>query len=77
MKVCDAAAHWSASPGWRATGLATAVTCPCQLVACRRRKGEVKGFTWQDYRDLIIPTTSCPTSPSEDSIGELSFSNEL
>ena len=25
-----------------------------QLRAYRRRKGEAKGFTWQDYRDLII-----------------------
>jgi hypothetical protein len=24
------------------------------LLAYRRRKGEPKGFTWQDYRDLII-----------------------
>src|SRR6185437_15032775 len=24
------------------------------LRICRRRKGEPKGFTWQDYRDLII-----------------------
>ncbi len=28
----------------------------CQLRAYRRRKGEAKGFTWQDYRDLIIAT---------------------
>ena len=27
-----------------------------QLRAYRRRKGEPKGFTWQDYRDLIIAT---------------------
>jgi transposase len=27
-----------------------------QLLACRRRKGEAKGFTWADYRDLIITT---------------------
>jgi hypothetical protein len=26
------------------------------LRACRRRKGEPKGFTWADYRDLIITT---------------------
>jgi putative transposase len=26
----------------------------CQLGAYRRRKGEPKGFTWADYRDLII-----------------------
>jgi hypothetical protein len=25
-----------------------------QLRVYRRRKGEAKGFTWQDYRDLII-----------------------
>jgi putative transposase len=25
-----------------------------QLRAYRRRKGEAKGFTWADYRDLII-----------------------
>jgi len=25
-----------------------------QLLVCRRRKGEPKGFSWQDYRDLII-----------------------
>jgi hypothetical protein len=27
-----------------------------QLLVCRRRKGEPKGFTWQNYRDLIITT---------------------
>jgi hypothetical protein len=27
-----------------------------QLRTCRRRKGEPKGFTWADYRDLIIST---------------------
>jgi hypothetical protein len=27
-----------------------------QLLACRRRKGEPKGFAWSDYRDLIIAT---------------------
>jgi hypothetical protein len=27
-----------------------------QLRVYRRRKGEAKGFTWQDYRDLIIAT---------------------
>ena len=27
-----------------------------QLRAYRRRKGEPKGFTWQDYRDRIIAT---------------------
>jgi len=27
-----------------------------QLRAYRRRKGEPKGFTWQDYQDLIIVT---------------------
>jgi hypothetical protein len=27
----------------------------CQLRAYRR-KGEAKGFTWADYRDLIIAT---------------------
>src|SRR4249919_1720720 len=26
----------------------------CQLRIYRRRKGEPKGFTWADYRDLII-----------------------
>jgi hypothetical protein len=31
-----------------------------QLLVYRRRKGEAKGFTWQDYRDLIIATiTTC------------------
>jgi len=28
----------------------------CQLLVYRRRKGEPKGFTWQNYRDLIIAT---------------------
>src|SRR5713226_854662 len=28
----------------------------CQLRPYRRLKGEAKGFTWQDYRDLIIAT---------------------
>ena len=27
-----------------------------QLLVHRRRKGEPKGFAWQDYRDLIIAT---------------------
>ena len=27
-----------------------------QLLAYHRRKNEAKGFTWQDYRDLIIST---------------------
>jgi len=27
-----------------------------KLLAYRRRKGEAKGFTWIDYRDLIIIT---------------------
>ena len=26
------------------------------LLVYRRRKGEAKGFSWQDYRDLIIAT---------------------
>jgi len=30
------------------------------VAAGRRRMGEAKGFTWQDYRDLIIATiTTC------------------
>jgi hypothetical protein len=37
-------------PRWRAAGPA----------AGRRRMAEAKGFTWQDYRDLIIATiTTC------------------
>src|SRR5262249_48277252 len=28
----------------------------CHLRAYRRRKGEARGVTWQDYRDLIITT---------------------
>ena len=27
-----------------------------QLLVCRRRKGEPKGFAWDQYRDLIIVT---------------------
>jgi hypothetical protein len=27
-----------------------------QLLVCRRRKGEPKGFAWTAYRDLIIAT---------------------
>ena len=30
-----------------------------QLRIYRRRKGEAKGFTWQDYRDLIATITTC------------------
>jgi hypothetical protein len=26
----------------------------CQLLVGRRRKGEPRGFSWQDYRDLIV-----------------------
>jgi hypothetical protein len=29
----------------------------------RRRKGEAKGFTWQDYRDLIIAATTTCRAP--------------
>src|SRR5215472_7141444 len=28
----------------------------CQLRACRRRRGEAKGFNWGVYRDLITAT---------------------
>ena len=50
------AAGGSASPGWRATGPGTAPHLFYKLLAYRRRKGEPKGFTWADYRDLIIAT---------------------
>jgi transposase len=33
------------------------------LLAYRRRKGEAKGFTWQDYRDLIIATHHSLSAP--------------
>ena len=48
------AAAGSASPGWPATGPGTGRTCIYKLRVHRRRKGEPKGFTWQDYRDLIL-----------------------
>jgi hypothetical protein len=35
----------------------------CQLRACRRRKGEARGFSWQDYRDLIIVTHRSLSAP--------------
>ena len=35
-----------------------------QLLVCRRRKGEPKGFTWADYRDLIIATHRQLSVPS-------------
>jgi len=34
------------------------------LLAYRRRKGEPKGFTWADYRDLIIATHRQLSVPS-------------
>jgi DDE superfamily endonuclease len=34
-----------------------------QLRVYRRRKGEAKGFTWQDYRDLIIATHHSLSAP--------------
>ena len=55
VQVRGAAAGGSASPGWRATG--TGPRAPVlQAAGLHRRKGEPKGFTWQDYRDLIIVT---------------------
>jgi hypothetical protein len=35
----------------------------CQLLVCRRRKGEPKGFPWDQYRDLIIATHRQPGAP--------------
>ena len=34
-----------------------------QLRVCRRRKGEPKGFTWGDYRELIIATHRSLSAP--------------
>ena len=34
-----------------------------QLLVCRRRKGEPKGFTWDQYRDLIIATHRALAAP--------------
>ncbi|HEV2239915.1 MAG TPA: hypothetical protein VGR98_02630 [Streptosporangiaceae bacterium] len=34
-----------------------------QLRVYRRRKGEAKGFTWQDYRDLIIAAHRSLSAP--------------
>ncbi|HEY5989703.1 MAG TPA: hypothetical protein VIV12_25480 [Streptosporangiaceae bacterium] len=34
-----------------------------QLRVYRRRKGEAKGFAWQDYRDLIIATHRSLSAP--------------
>jgi transposase len=54
-----------ARPRWRGRVSIAGVVCYrpgerprlfYQLRAYRRRKGEPKGFTWQDYRDLIIVT---------------------
>ena len=39
-----------------ATGPGTGRTCSITCCPYRRRKGEAKGFTWQDYRNLIIAT---------------------
>ena len=49
------AAAGSASPGWRATA-GDRPHLFYHLLVYRRRKGEAKGFGWQDYRDLIIAT---------------------
>ena len=35
-----------------------------QLLVYRRRKGEAKGFTWADYRDLIIATHRQLSAPA-------------
>jgi hypothetical protein len=35
----------------------------CQLRVYRRRKGEAKGFTWADYRDLILATHRALSAP--------------
>ena len=35
-----------------------------QLLVYRRRKGEAKGFTWSDYRDLIIAAHRQLVSPA-------------
>jgi hypothetical protein len=34
-----------------------------QLRVYRRRKGEAKGFTWADYRDLILATHRALSAP--------------
>ena len=34
-----------------------------QLRVYRRRKGEAKGFTWQDYRDLILAAHRALAAP--------------
>jgi len=49
-------------PGWRVTGPATGRTC-LPAADYRRRKGEPKGFTWSDYRDLIIATNRQLAAP--------------
>jgi hypothetical protein len=55
VRVRSAGGGGSASPGWRATGPGPAAPV-YKLRVYRRHKGEPKGFTWQDYRDLIIAT---------------------
>jgi transposase len=35
----------------------------CQLRVYRRREGEAKGFTWADYRDLILATHRALSAP--------------
>ena len=34
-----------------------------QLRVYRRRRGEAKGFTWTDYRDLILAAHHNPSVP--------------
>jgi hypothetical protein len=41
-------------PGWPATGPGTGRTCPITCGCTAAARGEAKGFTWQDYPDLIL-----------------------
>ena len=50
------AAAGSASPGWPATGRGP--SAPVLPAADTTTQGEPKGFTWADYRDLIMPRTA-------------------
>jgi hypothetical protein len=50
------AAGGSASPGWRAAGPAAGRTCTTSCGPAAAARGEPKGLSWLDYRDLIIST---------------------
>ena len=53
----------SASPGWPAAGPGTGRTCFTSCGCTAAAKARPKGFTWQDYPDLIIAAHRSLSAP--------------